>query len=199
MKDSFGNVWWMKRILVIGSGGSGKSTVATRLGALLGLEVTHLDKLFWRPGWSRPAPDEWLQTVTDLTDRDSWILDGNYSGTLDLRFQKCDTVVFLDLSRWLCLWRIVMRMLRYRNSRRPDMAERCSEKLDLEFVLWVWNYPRRTKPKVVKLLREQGAGKKIVWLRSRGDVEKFIHGCSDSITGGNTLGLSLDEARGREG
>lgn len=189
----------MKKILVIGSGGSGKSTVATRLGALLDLEVTHLDKLFWRPGWSKRAPEEWLQIVTDLTNRDSWILDGNYSGTLDLRFQKCDTVVFLDLSRWLCLWRIVTRMLRYRNGRRPDMAEGCPEKLDLEFVLWVWNYPRRTKPKVVKLLREQGDGKKIVWLRSRGEVEKFIHGCSYSITGGNTVGLSLDEAGGREG
>ena len=164
----------MKKVLVIGSGGSGKSTVATRLGALLELEVIHLDKLFWRPGWSRPAPEEWLQTVTDLTDRDSWILDGNYSGTLELRVHKCDTVVFLDLSRWLCLWRIVTRGLRYRSGRRPDMAEGCPEKIDLEFVLWVWNYPRRTKPKVIKLLREQGEGKQIVWLRSRAEVEKFL-------------------------
>lgn len=189
----------MKKILVIGSGGSGKSTVATRLGALLDLEVTHLDKLFWQPGWSKRAPEEWLQIVTDLTARDSWILDGNYSATLDLRFQKCDTIVFLDLSRWLCLWRIVTRMLRYRNGSRPDMAEGCPEKLDLEFVLWVWNYPRQTKPKVVKLLHEQGEGKRIVWLRSRGEIEKFIHGCSDSITRGNTLGLSLNEATDREG
>jgi adenylate kinase family enzyme len=164
----------MRKILVIGSGGSGKSTVATRLGALLDLEVSHLDKLFWRPGWVKPATEDWVQTVTDLIERDSWILDGNYSGTLELRFQKCDTVVFLDLSRWLCLWRIVKRVLRYRKDHRPDMAEGCPEKLDLEFVLWVWNYPRQTRPKVVKLLREGCAGKEIVWLRSRREVEKFL-------------------------
>ena len=164
----------MRKILVIGSGGSGKSTFATRLGALLNLEVIHLDKLFWRPGWTKPAPEEWLETVTDLIDRDSWILDGNYSGTLDLRVQKCDTVVFLDLSRWLCLWRIVTRVLRYRKEHRPDMAEGCPEKLDVEFVLWVWNYSRRTKPKIVKLLRQNCEGKEIVWLRSRAEVEKFL-------------------------
>ena len=164
----------MKKILVIGSGGSGKSTVATRLGELLHLKVSHLDQLFWRPGWTKAAPEEWLQIVTSLTDRDSWILDGNYGSTLDLRFQKCDTVVFLDRSRWLCLWRIVKRALRYRNEQRPDMAEGCPEKLDLEFVLWVWNYPRQTRPKVAKLLREQSDGKQIVWLRSRREVEKFL-------------------------
>jgi len=164
----------MRKILVIGSGGSGKSTFATRLGTLLNLEVSHLDKFFWRPGWSKPAPEEWLRIVTDLTDRDSWILDGNYSGTLDLRFEKCDTVVFLDLSRWVCLWRIVTRALHYRNADRPDMAEGCPEKLDWEFVLWVWNYPRRTKPKVVKLLRERCEGKETVWLRSRAEVERFL-------------------------
>ena len=164
----------MKKILVIGSGGSGKSTVATRLGELLHLKVSHLDQLFWRPGWVKPAPEEWVQTVTDLTDCDSWILDGNYGGTLDLRLRKCDTVVFLDLSRWLCLWRIVTRALRYRKQRRPDMAEGCPEKLDLEFVLWVWNFPRDTRPIVAKLMREQGAGKRIVWLRSRREVKKFL-------------------------
>jgi adenylate kinase family enzyme len=164
----------MRRILVIGSGGSGKSTVATRLGALLNLEVSHLDKFFWQPGWVKPATEDWVQTVTELMNRDSWILDGNYSGTLELRFQKCDTIIFLDLSRWLCLWRIVRRVLRYRNDLRPDMAEGCQEKLDLEFVRWVWNYPHRTKPKVVKLLRERCDGKEIVWLRSRREVEGFL-------------------------
>jgi adenylate kinase family enzyme len=164
----------MRRILVIGSGGSGKSTVATRLGALLNLEVSHLDKFFWQPGWVKPATEDWVQTVTELMSRDSWILDGNYSGTLELRFEKCDTIIFLDLSRWLCLWRIVRRVLRYRKDLRPDMAEGCPEKLDLEFVTWVWNYPRRTKPKVVQLLRERCEGKEIVWLRSRREVEGFL-------------------------
>ena len=166
----------MQRVLVIGSGGSGKSTFAAQLGELLKLEVNHLDKFYWSAGWEKPTPDEWLKTVTELTDKDSWVIDGNYSGTLDLRIRRSDTIVFLDLPRVLCLWRIVMRFIRYRNGTRPDMAEGCREQLDLEFVSWVWNYHRRSRPKVIRLLREHADGKQIIWLRSRNEVKKFLAG-----------------------
>lgn len=164
----------MKRILVIGSGGAGKSTVARRLGQLLDIEVQHLDKLFWKPGWVESPRDEWRETVTELINRESWILDGNYSGTLELRLQRCDTIVFLDMPRLLCLWRIVKRKLLYRRGGRPDMAEGCPEQLSPEFVRWVWRYPRRSRPKVVKLIREHANGKRVVWLRSQAEVESFL-------------------------
>lgn len=164
----------MKRILVIGSGGSGKSTLATKLGQLLNLEVIHLDKFYWRAGWVEPSKEEWLHTVMDLINRDSWIIDGNYSGTLELRMQRCDTIVFLDLSRLVCIWRIVKRNLRYRRGGRPDMAEGCHEKLDLEFVSWVWNYSRRSRPKVVERIRRHAGDKRVIWLRSNADVEEFL-------------------------
>lgn len=164
----------MKRILVIGSGGAGKSTFATRLGQLLDLEVSHLDKFYWRPGWQKPTPEEWLQTVTELINRYSWIIDGNYSGTVELRIQRCDTIVFLDMPRLLCLWRIVKRQRRYRRGGRPDIAEGCLEKLDYEFVSWVWNYSRRSRPRIIELIRKNAAGKRVVWLRSNAEVEKFL-------------------------
>lgn len=164
----------MRRVLVIGSGGSGKSTVAARLGELLELEVNHLDKFYWRSGWIEPARDEWIKTVTELIEKDSWVIDGNYSHTLELRLRKCDTIVFLDLPRVLCLWRIMKRYFLYRDGTRPDMAEGCREKFNFEFVSWVWNYPRRSRPKVIKLLREHADGKQIFWLRSRNEVKKFL-------------------------
>jgi adenylate kinase family enzyme len=164
----------MKRILVIGSGGSGKSTVATKLGDLLNLEVIHLDKFFWKSGWVEPPRDEWLKTVTELVDRDSWIIDGNYSGTLELRMQRCDTIIFLDLSRLVCLWRIVKRNLQYRRGGRPDIAEGCVEKFDPKFVSWVWNYSRRSRPRVLELIRTHAGGKRVIWLRSKADVKKFL-------------------------
>ena len=164
----------MKRVLVIGSGGSGKSTLARQLGELLEIEVKHLDKLYWQAGWTEPSKEDWLDKVKEMANEDSWVMDGNYGGTLEVRMQRCDTIVFLDLPRPVCLWRIAKRRLLYHNRSRPDMAEGCPEKLDLEFVRWVWAYSRRSRPKVMKLLREHAETKQIVWLRSRADVQKFL-------------------------
>lgn len=164
----------VRRILIIGPGGAGKSTLARRLGARLGLEVVHLDKFYWRPGWVEPPKDEWLKILEGLTARDAWIMDGNYSGSLDLRLARCDTVVFLDLPRLVCVWRIVRRWLAYRATARPDMAEGCPEGLTLEFVRWVWDYPRRSRPKVLARLAAAGAGKRVIRLRSRREVERFL-------------------------
>lgn len=167
----------MKRVLVIGPGGSGKSTFARRLGQILGIEVKHLDSFYWRSGWTKPSNEDWIKTVNDLISRDSWIIDGNFGGTLPLRFERCDTVIFLDMPRLLCLWRITKRRITYRKRSRPDMAEGCNEKLDLEFIRWVWNYSNRSRPRVIKLLNENKAAKTIVWLRSNDDVERFLKSC----------------------
>jgi adenylate kinase family enzyme len=75
----------MRKVLVIGPGGVGKSTLATRLGELLNIEVLHLDKFYWQPGWVELPKPVWLKTVEELLRRDAWIMDGNYSGTLDIR------------------------------------------------------------------------------------------------------------------
>ncbi len=178
--------WEMRRVLVIGSGGAGKSTVARRLGQLLDIEVKHLDKFYWRSGWQETPKEDWLRTVTELTSGESWIMDGNYGGTLEFRIQHCDTIIFLDMPRLLCLWRIFKRRLLYRNRSRPDIAEGCSERLDWEFIQWIWNYSRRTRPKVVKLLEEHSHSKQVVWLRSNAEVERFL--ASPSINAGDFHG-----------
>ena len=164
----------MRKILVIGSGGAGKSTFARRLGELLDIEVKHLDRFYWRAGWQEPAKEDWVQTVTELVSADAWIIDGNYGGTLDLRVKHSDTIVFLDMSRLLCLWRIAKRRLLHRNRSRPDMAEGCHEKLDWEFVRWVWDYSRQSRPRIVRLLQEHSQNKQILWLRSNAEVERFL-------------------------
>jgi adenylate kinase family enzyme len=164
----------MRKALVIGPGGAGKSTLAHQLGELLDIEVLHLDKLYWRSGWVETPKGEWRQMVEGLLKRDEWIIDGNYSGTLDIRYAACDTVIFLDMTRTLCLWRVVKRALMYRNKSRPDMAEGCRERLSLEFIRWIWNYSSRTRPKIVKMLESNAGEKRIVWLRSQADVKRFL-------------------------
>jgi adenylate kinase family enzyme len=169
----------MKRMLVIGSGGSGKSTFARRLGELLGIEVVHLDVEHWLPGWTEPPKEEWRRRVEELLRGDEWVIDGNYSGTLETRLAACDTVVFIDLPRALCVWRVLKRVVTYRSGSRPDMAEGCEERFDLKFLKWVWDYTKRTRPKVLRLLEENSRARSVYRLRSRVEVEDFLRGAKE--------------------
>ncbi|HVF56900.1 MAG TPA: DNA topology modulation protein [Pyrinomonadaceae bacterium] len=169
----------MRKVLVIGSGGAGKSTFSKRLGEILGVEVVHLDSLYWKPGWVETPKDVWKETIENLLKRDAWIMDGNYSGTLEMRLAACDAVIFLDIARGVCLWRVTRRALRYRNKRRPDMAPGCYEKLDMgfvEFVRWIWNYPKRSRTKILKMLQTLPADRRVFRLRSQAEVEEFLDG-----------------------
>jgi adenylate kinase family enzyme len=144
------------------------------LSDILGIEVVHLDALYWKPGWGESSKDEWAETVRGVLKRDAWIMDGNYSGTLAERVDACDVVIFLDLPRTTCLWRVIQRRAMYRNATRPDMAEGCPEQLSFEFFAWIWNYPKRSRPKVVKLLGEERTQEKVVWLRTSADVDRYL-------------------------
>ena len=112
---------------MIGSGGSGKTTLAKRIAASLNLELIHLDSIYWKPGWVETPKAEWLKTVEEIVKREAWIMDGNYSGTLDLRILACDTVIFLDMPRIVCLWRVLKRLVLNWNRNRSDMADECRE------------------------------------------------------------------------
>ena len=164
----------MKRVLVIGSGGAGKSTFARRLGERLGLPVIHLDKVFWRAGWVETPKDEWQRKVEELCAGDSWVMDGNYSGTLDVRLGACDTVVFLDLPRVLCTWRVLKRAVMYRDTPRPDMAPGCRENLQPKFLHWVWTYRKRRRPKILATLGRVAGEKRVIRLSSSAEVERFL-------------------------
>lgn len=164
----------MRKVLVIGSGGAGKSTFARRLGELLDLEVIHLDALYWKAGWVETPKAEWAETAARLARRDAWIMDGNYSGTLDIRLKACDTLIFLDMPRLVCLWRVVKRAIVYRHRTRPDMAAGCDEKLNPAFILWVWNYPKTRRPKILERMRENAAHKRMIRLRTPAEAERFL-------------------------
>jgi adenylate kinase family enzyme len=169
-----GKMILMKKILVIGSGGAGKSTFAQRLGAILGLEVIHLDSLYWSAGWVEMPKGEWKIKVEELLKKDSWIMDGNYGGTLDLRLTACDTVIFLDIPRSICLRRILKRRALYRRESRPDMAEGCPERLTWQFIKWIWDYPRKRKPAILEKLKSYSHSKTVIVLKSQTEIESFL-------------------------
>ena len=172
----------MQKVLIIGSGGAGKSSLARQLGELLGIQVIHLDKLFWRSGWVETPRDEWKATVAELIKGDRWIMDGNYGGTIEMRVNAADTVILFDLPRTVCVYRAVKRWIAYRRVSRPDIAEGCEEKFDLEFLRWIWNYPKRSLPKIEYVLAKAGNEKKVIRLRSREDVSQLIESFRGSTT-----------------
>ena len=164
----------MKKVLVIGSSGSGKSTFARRLGEILKLPIIHLDSIFWHSDWVETPKDEWRTKVAKAIQGDSWILDGNYSATMDLRLPVCDTVIFLETPRIICVYRILKRVVTYKKGSRPDIPEGCNEKFDWDFVKIVWSYPTRSKPKVEALLKNLASKKTVIRLKSKKEIERFL-------------------------
>jgi adenylate kinase family enzyme len=164
----------MKRILVVGSSGAGKTMFSLRLCQILAVEIIHIDREYWRPGWAEPTKEEWREKLAGLLSRDAWIMDGNYSATLEQRLAACDTVVFLDIRRTLCTWRVIRRTLRFYKRRRPDMADGCYERLDVKFLQFVWNYPERSKPKVISRINAYADSARLIHLRSPSEVERFL-------------------------
>lgn len=164
----------MKRIIVIGSSGAGKTRLSQRLSKILGIGLIHIDRVYWKPDWVEPTKGEWRVKLGEILKRDSWIIDGNYSATLDMRLAACDTAIFLDIRRTLCTWRVIRRTFRYWRRTRPDMAEGCEERLNLPFLAFVWNYPNRTRPKIMSLLNGARDSTEIVHLRSPREVRRFL-------------------------
>ena len=164
----------MKRIMIIGCGGSGKSTLARQLGDKLNLPVVHLDKLFWHPGWVESSKEEIDEKIMTAMAEPRWIMDGNYNRTLPMRLEKCDTVIYLDFSRFTCLMGVAKRIMTSYGKVRPDMGAGCPERIDWEFLRWVWNFNRNNREKNYRLL-EQYADKEIHILKNRRQVKRFLN------------------------
>lgn len=144
----------MLRVLVIGSPGAGKSTLARALAKRIGLPLFHLDRMHWLPGWIERDRDEGREELAGVLAQDRWIIDGNYGSLLPMRLARADTVVWLDYPTWLCLGRVLKRWWRYRGTNRPDMTEGCPERLDPEFLLYVLNFRQAWQGRNAALLEQ---------------------------------------------
>jgi adenylate kinase family enzyme len=165
---------FMKKVVLIGSGGSGKSTLSRQLGERLKINVYHLDALFWKPNWVGVPKDEQRKVQNDLVKKEEWIIDGNYGGTMDIRLNAADTIIFLDINRGICVYRALKRMMKYRNKTRPDMGEGCEERFELDFFKWIWKYPKTIRPEIIKRLEQFSNVKQVIILKSPKEVRKFL-------------------------
>ena len=160
----------MKKIIVIGCPGSGKSTFARALHDKTGIPLYHLDMMYWNADKTTVEKSVFLERLSAVLEKDEWIIDGNYGSTMELRMAACDTVIFLDYPLDVCLDGIKER----RRKPRSDMPWIETEE-DAEFIEFIRNYDEQQKPKVLELL-EKYSDKNIVIFKSREEADAFLNG-----------------------
>ena len=158
----------MKRVIVIGCPGSGKSTFSAALRKKTGLPLYHLDMLYWNADKTTVEREVFLSRVAAVTGKDEWILDGNFHSTMESRMARCDTVFFLDYSSDVCLDGVRSR----RGRPRPDMPWIETEE-DAEFTAYIRDFGRERRPFILALL-EKYSEKCIYVFRTRGEADAFL-------------------------
>ena len=160
----------MKKVIVIGCPGSGKSTVSRALHNKTGIPLYHLDMMYWNADKTTVEKSVFLERLSDVLEKDEWIIDGNYGSTMELRMAACDTVIFLDYPLDVCLGSIKER----RGKPRSDMLWIETEE-DEEFIEFIKNYNEQQKPKVLELLKKYD-DKNIIIFKSREQADAFLNG-----------------------
>lgn len=155
----------MKRVVILGRGASGKSTLAKRLGEITGLAVMELDKVFWQPGLVPTSPHEWAKVQQDFVQKDEWIMDGDLGpyDAFEVRLRAADTIIFLDFSLPRCAWRALRRSW---------------ERWD--FWLWLLCYRCQSRPLLIAAIAKHAPEAKLYVLRTPKATEEFLQRCRRS-------------------
>ena len=158
----------MKRIMIIGCPGSGKSTFARGLAEKIGLPLYYLDMMYWNPDRTTKPKEEFRTALRETVRLPEWIIDGNYGSTLEIRMEACDTVIFLDYPVEVCISGVEER----RGKPRADMPWVETEP-DLEFIEFIKKYNEESRPKVIELL-EKYKEKNIIIFKSRAEANEYL-------------------------
>lgn len=164
-----------QRVLIIGCSGSGKSTLAQKLARHLGLPYVSMDReIFWLPGWQMRPRAEALFRLQEIVARERWILDGTSPGTLALRLPRSHLVLWLRPSRLVSLKGVIWRWVRFRGRSRPEMAEGCPEKIDREFLTYIWNFEKTESLEIEENLAAFGPDVPVLVLKSRSEGRRLL-------------------------
>lgn len=161
----------MKKIIVIGCPGSGKSTFSRSLQKVIKIPLFHLDLLYWNADRTIVEESIFHQRINEIIQKDEWIIDGNYGSTMELRLQECDTVFFLDYPLEVCLNGIRER----KGKIRSDMPwQEKEDEEDIEFNNFVKNFNMQNRPKIIELLKKYSY-KEIHIFKNRKEADEFIY------------------------
>lgn len=159
----------MKKVIVVGCPGSGKSTFARKLQEKTGLPLYYLDMIWHKPDKTTLSKEEFDRRLQELILRDEWIIDGNYSRTLEPRLQACDTAFVFDLPLKDCLAGAQARV----GTKRIDMPWEETE-LSQEFLSYILSFSQQKLPNLLQLAEKYSAQKQIVFFHSRQECDDFL-------------------------
>lgn len=142
----------MKKIIIMGGNGSGKTTFARELSAKLGLPLVHLDKLYWQDNWQARPKNEFDTLLLNELKKEEWILDGNMNRTIPMRLNYCDTVFYFDFSTVRCLLGVTSRVIKNYGKTRPDMGGNCPERFDFDFYRNILLFNHKHRKNYYKML-----------------------------------------------
>ncbi|MEV2189805.1 topology modulation protein [Streptomyces phaeochromogenes] len=162
----------MKKVAIVGCGGSGKSHVARRLGVILDAPVTHLDAVYYDDAWKTLDQEKFTALQRDLVAVPKWVIDGNYNSTLQTRLEACDTVVLMDVSTIATLWGIFSRQIRHGAGHQGDGVH---NRIHWGVIKYVATYRRRMRPRVMAKIDEFARGHaEVVLLTGRRHTRRWL-------------------------
>ena len=159
----------MRKIIVIGCPGSGKTTFAERLAEKSGLELFYLDSIWHKADRTHITREEFDMRLSEILGRDSFIIDGNYSRTLERRISVCDTVILFDLPMELCLEGATLRI----GKKRCDMPWIDTE-LDPYLKREIEDFGTKNLPSIYALIDKYKESKKIIIFKTREEADSFL-------------------------
>lgn len=171
------------KIAIIGYSGSGKSSLARRLGELYQLPVTHLDQLHFLPNWQERETPAFQKLVKNILAQDNWLIEGNYGEAYyQERLAQADTIIMLLFPAYRAYFRVLKRYLTYRGKTRPDIADNCPEKLDWAFTKWIWRDGRTRRHKNNYSKIAQTYAHKVIILKHQKEIDHYLKTVEQEVT-----------------
>jgi len=166
----------MRRVLVMGCAGAGKSTFGRQLAGKLGLPFVSIDRIFWQPGWREPKREDFAAKMRFEAEKPAWVIDGNYTshGAGERRRARADSIVWFDLPRWVCMCSVIRRSVASYGTVRPEMAPGCPEKFDWVFWRYVWTYRMVQRPKLLAYFAALRGDQRLVTFTTRAQAAEFL-------------------------
>ena len=159
----------MRKVIVIGCPGSGKSTFSKELHKATGLPLYHLDMMYWASDGTNVPRDIFRERLRETLDKEAWIIDGNYQSTMEMRVQLCDTVFFLDYPTEICIEGVRSR----KGKERSDVPCKMPEDEDDKFIGFINSYNSESRPAVLELLRKYSQ-KNIAVFKDRAEADRYL-------------------------